>query len=386
MMKAARDRARARHPLLRHLLRLPVGDGRVRAQRRRARRRRLDRVRPRHAGQGDLQAARSARRRRPRRHDAARQLRVRARRPARSRSASTARRSIHERHRHRYEFNCLYERTLAEHGLRISGRSPDGKFVEIAELPGHPWYLAVQFHPGVQVEADAPASAVRQLRRGGATGTRRHARRQRPSRPRRAAVRSGCPPGIMSAVTPVTLGDIAIGGGQPVRPHRRARASSRARRTRIELAGAPRRDRARARGVPFIFKASYDKANRTSGRSFRGPGLDEGLRVLARDQGAARRADPDRHPRAGAGAPPRPTSPTCCRFRRSSRRQTDLLVAAAQTGPRRQHQEGPVPRARRRAARGREGRRRRQPARASSPSAARASATTTSSSTCARSR
>jgi len=54
---------------------------------------------------------------------------------------------IHERHRHRYEFNCLYERTLAEHGLRISGRSPDGKFVEIAELPGHPWYIAVQFHP-----------------------------------------------------------------------------------------------------------------------------------------------------------------------------------------------------------------------------------------------
>jgi CTP synthase len=54
---------------------------------------------------------------------------------------------IHERHRHRYEFNCLYERTLVDHGLRISGRSPDGKFVEIAELPSHPWYLAVQFHP-----------------------------------------------------------------------------------------------------------------------------------------------------------------------------------------------------------------------------------------------
>jgi CTP synthase len=54
---------------------------------------------------------------------------------------------VHERHRHRYEFNCLYERTLTEKGLRISGRSPDGKFVEIVELPGHPWYLAVQFHP-----------------------------------------------------------------------------------------------------------------------------------------------------------------------------------------------------------------------------------------------
>src|SRR5438034_711943 len=54
---------------------------------------------------------------------------------------------VHERHRHRYEFNCLYERALTEKGLRISGRSPDGKFVEIAELQGHPWYLAVQFHP-----------------------------------------------------------------------------------------------------------------------------------------------------------------------------------------------------------------------------------------------
>ena len=55
--------------------------------------------------------------------------------------------TIHERHRHRYEFNCLYEKPLLEAGLRISGRSPDGKFVEIAELPSHPWYVAVQFHP-----------------------------------------------------------------------------------------------------------------------------------------------------------------------------------------------------------------------------------------------
>jgi CTP synthase len=64
--------------------------------------------------------------------------------------------TIHERHRHRYEFNCLYERTLAEHGLRISGRSPDGRFVEIAELPGHPWYLAVQFHPEFKSKPTRP--------------------------------------------------------------------------------------------------------------------------------------------------------------------------------------------------------------------------------------
>ena len=119
-------------------------------------RRRLDRVRPGHADQGDLQAARSARRRRPRRHDAARHAT-----PASSTPGSLAQRVygtdlIHERHRHRYEFNCLYERTLTEHGLRISGRSPDGKFVEIAELPGHPWYLAVQFHPEFKSKPTRP--------------------------------------------------------------------------------------------------------------------------------------------------------------------------------------------------------------------------------------
>jgi CTP synthase len=63
---------------------------------------------------------------------------------------------ISERHRHRYEFNCLYEPTLTEKGLRISGKSPDGKFVEIAELPGHPWYVAVQFHPEFKSKPLAP--------------------------------------------------------------------------------------------------------------------------------------------------------------------------------------------------------------------------------------
>jgi CTP synthase len=57
---------------------------------------------------------------------------------------------IHERHRHRFEFNCLYEPALTEKGMRVSGRSPDGKFVEIAELPAHPWFVAVQFHPEFQ--------------------------------------------------------------------------------------------------------------------------------------------------------------------------------------------------------------------------------------------
>ena len=76
MMRAAEIARERGHPLLRHLLRLPVGRRRVRAQRVRARRRRLDRVRARHAQQGHLQAARSARRRRSRRHDAAGHLRL----------------------------------------------------------------------------------------------------------------------------------------------------------------------------------------------------------------------------------------------------------------------------------------------------------------------
>jgi CTP synthase len=54
---------------------------------------------------------------------------------------------IHERHRHRYEFNRNYEKALTEAGLQIVGRSLDGKFVEIVEMPGHPWFVAVQFHP-----------------------------------------------------------------------------------------------------------------------------------------------------------------------------------------------------------------------------------------------
>ena len=54
---------------------------------------------------------------------------------------------IHERHRHRYEFNREYEDVLVGAGLSITGRSPDARFVEIVEVPSHPWFVAVQFHP-----------------------------------------------------------------------------------------------------------------------------------------------------------------------------------------------------------------------------------------------
>ena len=54
---------------------------------------------------------------------------------------------IQERHRHRYEFNNDYRQTLTEAGLSLSGLSPDGRLVEMIELPGHPWFVAGQFHP-----------------------------------------------------------------------------------------------------------------------------------------------------------------------------------------------------------------------------------------------
>src|SRR5216683_3146779 len=51
---------------------------------------------------------------------------------------------VHERHRHRYEFNNQYRQQFAAHGLVVSGTSPDGKLVEVIELPEHPWFVAVQ--------------------------------------------------------------------------------------------------------------------------------------------------------------------------------------------------------------------------------------------------
>jgi CTP synthase len=54
---------------------------------------------------------------------------------------------ISERHRHRYEFNRDYEEILTSHGLRVVGQTPDKVYVEICELPGHPWFLGCQFHP-----------------------------------------------------------------------------------------------------------------------------------------------------------------------------------------------------------------------------------------------
>jgi len=55
--------------------------------------------------------------------------------------------SISERHRHRYEVNIDYRKKLEDAGLKFSGMSPDGVLPEIVEIPGHPWFIGVQYHP-----------------------------------------------------------------------------------------------------------------------------------------------------------------------------------------------------------------------------------------------
>ncbi|MEA2603782.1 MAG: synthase [Acidobacteriota bacterium] len=104
--------------------------------------------------------------------------------PCRLKEGSLARRiygaaEISERHRHRYEVNQKYLQTLTEHGLVVSGLSPDGKFVEMVELPDHPWFLGCQFHPEYKSKPTEPhplfvsyigaALAFRQRRERGET-------------------------------------------------------------------------------------------------------------------------------------------------------------------------------------------------------------------------
>jgi CTP synthase len=60
---------------------------------------------------------------------------------------------ITERHRHRYEFNNEFRERLTKAGLKLSGTSPDGRLVEIVELPSHPWFVGVQFHPELKSRA-----------------------------------------------------------------------------------------------------------------------------------------------------------------------------------------------------------------------------------------
>jgi CTP synthase len=63
---------------------------------------------------------------------------------------------VHERHRHRYEINIAYREEIEAAGMIFSGLSPDGRLPEIVELPDHPWFIGVQFHPELKSRPMAP--------------------------------------------------------------------------------------------------------------------------------------------------------------------------------------------------------------------------------------
>lgn len=63
---------------------------------------------------------------------------------------------IEERHRHRYEVNNDFRKAFTEHGMMLSGISPDGRIVEMIELPSHPWFLATQAHPEFKSRPNRP--------------------------------------------------------------------------------------------------------------------------------------------------------------------------------------------------------------------------------------
>jgi len=70
---------------------------------------------------------------------------------------------IHERHRHRFEFNNVYRKQLAEAGLIVAGTLPDDSLVEIVEVKGHPWFVASQFHPELKSRPNNPHPLFREF-------------------------------------------------------------------------------------------------------------------------------------------------------------------------------------------------------------------------------
>jgi 2-dehydro-3-deoxyphosphooctonate aldolase (KDO 8-P synthase) len=184
------------------------------------------------------------------------------------------RREVNERHRHRYEVNNTYVPKLEAAGMVISARTPTEDLPEMMELPAetHPWFVGVQFHPeftsnprtGHPLFIAYVQAAL--ARKGAVKAAWKHESLRLRGRARPAPVPD-----------------------RRALRHRIARDGDRYRRR--SCGDLPRS------GSTFIYKSSYDKANRSSGKSFRGLGMEQGLDILADVQEADRRAGADRRPR-----------------------------------------------------------------------------------------
>ncbi len=275
--------------------------------------------------------------------------------------------------------------TLREHGLVVSGMSPDGKFVEMVELPDHPWFLGCQFHPEYKSKPTEPhplfVSYIARRARG--------ARAARPARARQRAPGDGAdgrPAGLSRAGNPmappaaITLAPGVIIGGDalPVIAGPCVIEIPRAAPRRRPRRSGDRPPARAAAGLQVLLRQGQPELDQELPRS--GPER----RVAHPGRGQARDRAADAHRRARALA-----VRACCR---GLRRAADpgLPLPPDRPGRRRgahrpggQRQEGPVPRSRRHAAGGRQGALRRATTGSPSPSAASPSATTTWWSTCA---
>ena len=269
---------------------------------------------------------------------------------------------VNERHRHRYEVNNIYVPQLEAKGYKVSARTPSENLPEMMELPGHPFFIGVQFHPeftstprhGHPLFKAFVTAALRAPRRRQAAGRRGlaiHAPLRLRRRPRPAAI---------PHCRPRHAGERAALPGR----RRQAEGAHRQARHALHLQGLLRQ------GEPHLGqelprarhgRGSEDPGNRKETHRCSGPDR-RARRHAAQGSRRGRRRDPD----AGLPLPPDQLHP--------QRRQP------GQAG---QHQEGPVPLALGNEERGREGARAPATSRSWSASAASASATTTWWSTCA---
>ena len=269
---------------------------------------------------------------------------------------------ISERHRHRYEFNREYEEPMTAAGLRISGSTPDGTYVEMVELPDHPHFIGCQFHPEFKSKPLEPhplfstfIGAAYQY------GLKRRAEKETPAvemfhRPEKVRARLRATEILrirhtdrvaeipnwawnlrLSVASKLSkadehrsfqVGDIHVGSGDLFLIAGPCVIESEEHAIRMAeiIKGV-----ARSLEFPFIFKASYDKANRTSIRSFRGPGIKEGLRILKKIKNELNVPIlTDVHETADVGTVAEVAD--VLQIPAFLSRQTDLVVAAALSG------------------------------------------------------
>ena len=152
--------------------------------------------------------------------------------------------------------------------MKLSGLSPDGQLVEIVELANHPWFIGCQFHPELQSRPTRPHPLFAGFIAAAAKAKRR------PREPQRVGVARARPPTDVAALFrrdalfliagPCVLEDDALN----------LRVAEHLARLAESVPGG------------IIFKASFDKANRSNAGAHRGPGIDEGLAALARVRAA----------------------------------------------------------------------------------------------------